>query len=65
MQTKGSLDKPVQTSHVKENHVTQSNQHDNIDGISLLFEKAVNGSNMISANLSNKKRERVLKVVVR
>ena len=47
MQTKGSLDKPVQTSHVKENHVTQSNQHDNIDGISLSFEKVVNGSNMI------------------
>ena len=48
MQTKGSLDKSVQTSlHVKENHVTQSIQHDNIYGISLSFEKAVNGSNMI------------------
>ena len=45
--TKGSLDKPVQTLHVKENHVTQSNQHDNIDGISLSFEKAVNELNMI------------------
>ena len=47
MQTEGSLDKPVQTSHVKENPLTQSNQYDNTDGTSFSFEKAVSGSNMI------------------
>ena len=47
MQTKGSLDKPVQTLHVKGNPLTQSNQHDNTHGTSLSFENAVSGSNMI------------------
>ena len=57
MQTKGSLDKPVQTSHVKENPLTQSNQHDNTHGTSLSFENAVSGSNMICKFDQQKERE--------
>ena len=47
MQSNGSLGKPVQVSHVQENPLTQSNQHDNTNSTSLSFEKTVSGSNMI------------------